>query len=76
MSLRSGWARLVACWVPPAEVRAEVWAMGVRHGGRVVEGAREESLASGLTFRRAILLKAVIREGRLDLRDKGRRLRS
>lgn len=62
MPLTGGWAALRALWIPPAEVRAEMWAIGVRHGGRVVEGAREESRATGVTFRRAILLRAVIRE--------------
>jgi hypothetical protein len=65
MPLSRSWARLIACWIPPAEVRAEIWAMGSRHRGRVVEGAREESRAPGLSFRRAILLRAVIRESLL-----------
>jgi hypothetical protein len=54
--------RLKTLWIPPAEVRAETWALGARHGGRVVEGAREEGRAAGLSFRRAVLLRAVIRE--------------
>ena len=66
-------ARFAALWIPPAEVRAERWALGVRHDGRVVEGASEEGKAPGLNFRRAILLKAVIREHRRAVRD---RLRS
>jgi len=48
-------------WVPPQEVRAEAWALGSRHQGRVLEGARLELAASGLAVRRAILLRAVIR---------------
>lgn len=71
--LTGGLARLTALWVAPAEVRAETWALGVRHGGRVVEGAREEGRAAGLSFRRAILLKAVIREHGRILRAAARR---
>ncbi len=48
-------------WIPPAEVRAERWALGVRHHGRVMEGARAELAADQLTPRRTVLLKAVIR---------------
>jgi hypothetical protein len=48
-------------WIPLSEVRAEAWALGGRHGGRVLEGARSELAAVDLSFRRAILLKAVIR---------------
>ena len=43
------------------EVRAEAWALGSRHHGRVLEGAVAELRAPGLTRRRAQLLKAVIR---------------
>ncbi len=50
-----------AIWVPPQEVRAEAWALGGRHRGRVLEGARLELAASGLAVRRSILLRAVIR---------------
>lgn len=48
-------------WIAPQEVRAEAWALGCRHRGRVVEGARSELSAPGLPARRAVLLKAVIR---------------
>jgi hypothetical protein len=48
-------------WTPLGEVRAETWALGARHHGRVIEGATVEGEAIGLSFRRAILLKAVIR---------------
>lgn len=65
-------ARIAAFWIPPAEVRAERWAIGVRHDGRVVQGAVEEGKAPGLNFRQAILLKAVIREHRRILRDQVR----
>ncbi len=52
---------LRSTWVAPQEVRAEAWALGGRHRGRVLEGARLELAASGLAVRRAILLRAVIR---------------
>jgi hypothetical protein len=65
MLLSRSWARLISCWIPHAEVRAEMWAMGARHRGRVVEGAREEGRTPGLSFRRAVLLKAVIRESHM-----------
>jgi hypothetical protein len=68
--------RLAASWIAPAEVRAESWAVGARHGGRVVEGAREEGQAIGLSFRRAILLKAVIREHGRARRDQVRNART
>jgi len=68
--------RLAASWIPLAEVRAESWALGARHGGQVVEGAREEGQAPGLSFRRAILLKAVIREHRRARRDEVRNQRT
>jgi hypothetical protein len=61
MWLIAGFARLRSYWIPLREVRAETWALGVRHHGRVVEGARLEAKAQGVSFRRAILLKAVIR---------------
>jgi hypothetical protein len=48
-------------WVGEAEVRAEAWALGGRHRGEVVEGARTELLARPMAPRRAVLLKAVIR---------------
>lgn len=54
-------ARLRSYWITQREIRAETWALGGRHQGRVLEGAREESRAPDVTFRRAILLKAVIR---------------
>ena len=71
-----GLARLGALWIPRAEVRAETWAIGVRHRGQVVEGARQEGRAAGLSFRRAILLKAVIREHSCALRAKARKARA
>lgn len=76
MPLTGGLARLKALWIAPAEVRAERWAIGARHGGEVVEGARQEGRAAGLSFRRAILLKAVIREHGLISQDKARKARA
>jgi len=68
----SGWVEGVrSAWVPPQEVRAEVWALGGRHQGRVLEGARLELAASGLAVRRAILLRAVIRTYKAPSRDEG-----
>jgi hypothetical protein len=61
MDLASGIARLRSYWIPLEEVRAETWALGARHGGRVLAGARTEASQPGIAFRRAILLKAVIR---------------
>ena len=54
-------ARLRSLWITQPEIRAETWALGGRHHGRVLEGAQQESRAPDLSFRRAILLKAVIR---------------
>jgi hypothetical protein len=53
--------RLRSHWIPEREIRAETWALGGRHAGRVIEGARLEAKAPQVSFRRAILLKAVIR---------------
>jgi len=62
LALISGWFDSVrSTWVAPHEVRAEAWALGGRHRGKVLEGARLELTASGLDARRAILLRAVIR---------------
>jgi hypothetical protein len=60
-TLSTMFAGLRAFWVSPGEVRREAWALGGRHLGEVLIGARLESKAPGLSFRRAILLKAVIR---------------
>lgn len=76
MPLTGVLARLAALWIPLAEVRAEMWAIGVRHRGRVADGAREEARALGLSFRRAVLLKAVIREHGRALRVLARQSRS
>jgi hypothetical protein len=62
ISLVSRWVEgLRSTWVAPQEVRAEAWALGGRHRGKVLEGARLELAASGLAVRRSILLRAVIR---------------
>lgn len=76
MPLSLGLAALTALWIPPAEVRAERWALGVRHGGRVVEGARAEGRAPGLSFRRSLLLKAVIRQHRHAVRGRAGKARA
>jgi hypothetical protein len=61
-SLVSRWVEgLRSTWVAPQEVRAEAWALGGRHRGKVLEGARLELASSGLAGRRAVLLRAVIR---------------
>jgi hypothetical protein len=62
IALISGWLDSVrSTWVAPQEVRAEAWALGGRHRGKVLEGARLELAGNGLDARRAILLRAVIR---------------
>lgn len=43
------------------DIRREAFALGGRHMGQVLVGARLESAAPSLSFRRAVLLKAVIR---------------
>ena len=45
----------------PAEIRAEIWNLGVRHHGAALEGARQELAAPGLDAARAGLLSACIR---------------
>lgn len=47
--------------VSAQDVRAEAWALGARHMGKVVEGARLELESPGLTASRAALLRAVIK---------------
>ncbi len=54
-------ARFRSHWISPAEVRAEVWALGGRHRGEVLEGARSELKGGGISIRRSVLLRAVIR---------------
>jgi len=59
MSLADWFARSA---VSDADVRAEVWKLGARHGGYPLEGAIEELKAPGLPQREAALLQACIRE--------------
>lgn len=44
----------------PAEIRAEVWLLGVRHQGEPLEGAMSELRAGGITVERTVLLKACV----------------
>lgn len=43
------------------ELRAEAWALGARHGGEVLEGAKLELAYPSISSARARLLKAVIK---------------
>jgi hypothetical protein len=43
------------------DVKKETWALGGRHQGEVLLGARLESKATEVSLQRAALLKAVIR---------------
>lgn len=52
--------------VSDMEIRAESWALGGRHRGEVLVGARAELAAGGLPLRRAMLLRAVIRSHTLS----------
>ena len=54
-------ASVRAQWISPSEVRSEAWALGGRHQGHVLEGARSELKAAGISVRRTVLLRAVIR---------------
>jgi hypothetical protein len=47
--------------VSDREIRAETWALGGRHGGEVLRGARSELAGPDLPARRAVVLRAVIR---------------
>ncbi|HEX3367374.1 hypothetical protein [Phenylobacterium sp.] len=53
-------------WLPTgaseAEVRSEVWSLGVRHRGEPLEGALSELKAGGLSSERAQLLQACVRK--------------
>ncbi len=48
-------------WIPREAVRAEIWALSGRHQGRVLQGARQEARAPGISADRAVLLQAVLR---------------
>ena len=45
-----------------AEVRSEVWSLGVRHRGEALDGALAELKAGGLSTERAQLLQACVRQ--------------
>lgn len=45
-----------------ADVRAEVWRLGVRHHGEPLVGAQAELKAGGLSAERAQLLRACVRK--------------
>jgi hypothetical protein len=53
-------------WISPQEVRREALALGGRHMGDVLAGARKEMTERNILFRRSVLLRAVIREERRD----------
>jgi hypothetical protein len=61
----SGWVGLLAGLfgpkVSPSAVRAETFALGGRHLGEVLEGARIELSAPDVSPQKAALLRAVIR---------------
>ena len=65
-------ARLRCLWIAPDEIRREVWALGARHRGEVLLGARLETKTPGLPFRQAILLQAVIRSEKIAARARDR----
>lgn len=44
----------------PAEVRAEVWNLGVRHHGYALDGAMKELAEGEISPARAALLKACV----------------
>jgi hypothetical protein len=64
--------RLRSYWIPQNEVRAEAWALGLRHGGEVLKGALAEVAGTQLSFRRTVLLRAVIRSENLLARSKAK----
>ena len=45
-----------------AEVRSEIWTLGVRHHGSPLDGALDELKAPNLSRGRAQLLRACVRE--------------
>jgi hypothetical protein len=45
-----------------ADVRSEVWSLGVRHHGEPLQGALAELKAGGLSTERAQLLQACVRK--------------
>ncbi len=59
-TLRLFFARLWGQPILEAEVRRESWALGSRHQGEVLQGAREELKEPKISWRRILLLRAVI----------------
>jgi hypothetical protein len=53
-----GWLNRLA--PSPAEIRAEVWNLGVRHHGEPLEGALRELRTSPLKPGRVVLLRACV----------------
>jgi hypothetical protein len=51
-----------------AEVRAEIWRLGVRHVGWPLEGALEELREPNLPLDRTVLLRACVDKLRLEER--------
>ena len=49
-----------------AEVRAEIWKLGVRHVGWPLEGALEELREPNLSMERTVLLRACVDKLRLQ----------
>lgn len=54
-------AWLMGGGVDEAEIRAEIWKLGVRHIGWPLEGALEELQAPNLSTHRTLLLRACVR---------------
>jgi hypothetical protein len=46
----------------PAEIRAEVWSLGVRHHGEPLRGALAELADSALSPARSALLRACVQQ--------------
>ncbi len=51
--------------VADAEIRAEIWRLGVRHVGWPLEGALEELREPNISMDRAVLLRACVDKLRL-----------
>jgi hypothetical protein len=49
-----------------AEVRAEIWRLGVRHVGWPLEGALEELREPNISMDRSVLLRACVDKLRLE----------
>ena len=46
----------------PAEIRAEVWSLGVRHQGQALDGALQELRGASVSPARTALLKACVQQ--------------